>query len=103
MPDGRAHVPRSYKMSEHGANPGDVWKISAGRAPGLDHFSVYPDELVERLILCSTRPHDTLADPFCGSGTTLLKAVELGRHAHGIDMGYEDVQRDRLGLLAVSE
>ena len=100
MPNGRDHVPRTYKMSEHGANPGDVWKISAGRAPGLEHFSVYPEQLIERLVLCSTRGGDTVLDPFVGSGTTPLVAVSLGRKAIGIDLGYEDVRRERLGLFA---
>lgn len=100
MPDGRDHVPRTYNMSEHGANPGDVWKISAGRASGLEHFSVYPEQLIERLVRCSTRDQDTVLDPFVGSGTTALVAAKLGRKGVGIDLGYKDVQRERLGLLA---
>lgn len=98
MPDGRAHTPRSYKMSPKGANPGDVWKISAGRAPGLSHYSVWPEQLVERAVKFSTRPGDIVLDPFCGSGTTLFVAVSLGRDARGFDLGYKDVQRERLGI-----
>lgn len=32
------------------------------------------------------RPGDTVLDPFCGSGTTLVQANELGVHAIGIDI-----------------
>ena len=32
------------------------------------------------------RPGDTVLDPFCGSGTTLVQANELGMHAIGIDV-----------------
>lgn len=32
------------------------------------------------------RPGDTVLDPFCGSGTTLVQANELGVHAVGIDI-----------------
>lgn len=32
-----------------------------------------------------SKPDDTVADPFCGSGTVLLEAVMAGRHALGTD------------------
>ena len=32
------------------------------------------------------RPGDVILDPFCGSGTTLIQASELGMHAVGIDV-----------------
>ncbi|MCS6994056.1 MAG: DNA methyltransferase [Anaerolineales bacterium] len=32
------------------------------------------------------RPGDVILDPFCGSGTTLVQACELGIHAIGIDI-----------------
>lgn len=32
------------------------------------------------------KPGDTVLDPFCGSGTTLVQANELGLHAIGIDV-----------------
>ncbi len=32
------------------------------------------------------RPGDIILDPFCGSGTTLVQANELGLHAIGIDI-----------------
>ena len=32
------------------------------------------------------KPGDTILDPFCGSGTTLVQANELGMHAVGIDV-----------------
>ena len=32
------------------------------------------------------KPGDILLDPFCGSGTTLVQANELGMHAIGIDV-----------------
>lgn len=46
----------------------------------------------------------TILDPFCGSGTTLLVARELGHHAIGLDLSYpylHDIARERLGLTAL--
>ena len=35
-------------------------------------------------------------DPFCGAGTTLKVAEELNRDSRGIDLGYQDIQKQRL-------
>jgi hypothetical protein len=43
-------------------------------------------------------------DPFCGSGTTLLVARELGLDAVGCDLSLpylRDIARERLGLAAL--
>lgn len=49
----------------------------------------YPTEknfaLVSRLVAATTNPGDLVLDAFCGSGTTLEAARELGRRAIGID------------------
>ncbi len=34
------------------------------------------------------KPGDIVLDPFCGSGTTLVQANELGMHSIGIDISY---------------
>jgi hypothetical protein len=50
--------------------------------------------IIERL----TKPGQTVCDPFMGSGTTLLAARALGRHAIGADVDLEAVEtaRERL-------
>ena len=50
------------------------------------HPAPYPEELPTRLIKLYTWPGDVVADPFCGSGTTLLAAEKLGRNWLGIDI-----------------
>lgn len=52
-------------------------------------------QIVERI----TKPGQTVVDPFMGSGTTLLAAKALGRHAIGCDINADHVAiaRKRLG------
>jgi DNA modification methylase len=96
LPDGRGIKCRSYETHPLGANPGDVWKLNASRAVGIEHYAMFPDSLAERMIACSTKEGDTVLDPFCGSGTTLLVAWKMDRRSIGIDLGYKDVQDKRL-------
>ena len=58
--------------------------------------NTWPEKLVERMLLCSTKVNDTILDPFCGSGTTLKVAVKNNRNALGIDLGYSDIQERKL-------
>ena len=52
-----------------------------------------PVELVERAIRNSSRPGDSVLDPFAGSGTTLIAAEKSGRRAWlmELDPKYVDV------------
>jgi len=45
-----------------------------------------PVELVERAIANSSKSGDIVADPFLGSGTTMIAAEKLGRVAYGIEI-----------------
>jgi hypothetical protein len=42
--------------------------------------------LLERIIMSSTAPGDTVLDPFCGCGTTIAAAEKLNRRWIGIDI-----------------
>jgi len=50
------------------------------------HPTPFPIELPIRCILLYTWKNDTVLDPFCGFGTTLLAAKKLGRQAIGIEI-----------------
>src|ERR1700694_4583443 len=43
-------------------------------------------DLIEKLILQSSQPGDTVLDPFVGAGTTCLAAKKLGRKFVGIEL-----------------
>jgi DNA modification methylase len=50
------------------------------------HFATYPPDLIKPCILAGSRPHDTILDPFAGSGTTGAVAIELARKAILIEL-----------------
>jgi len=56
-----------------------------------NHSAAYPLTLPQWFIKLFTDAGDTVLDPFAGSGTTLQAALELGRHAIGIDVAPEFV------------
>ncbi|HVV86784.1 MAG TPA: site-specific DNA-methyltransferase [Kofleriaceae bacterium] len=65
-----------------GAKPRDVFEIPVlcnGMAEKTAHATQKPEELIEKLILASSRPGDLVVDPFAGSGTTAVVAARLGR------------------------
>jgi site-specific DNA-methyltransferase (adenine-specific)/site-specific DNA-methyltransferase (cytosine-N4-specific) len=62
------------------------------------HSAAFPEELPEWFIKLFTREYDTVLDPFMGSGTTLIVANRMGRHAIGIDIvpEYYDMVKKKL-------
>lgn len=72
----------------------NVWRLPC--APRGEHPCPFPPELPRRAILLSTWPGDLVADVFCGSGTTLRVARDLGRAAIGFDLSerYARLSRD---------
>ena len=78
-----------------------VWSDlrKTGEETALKHPAMFPTALVERLIRCFTRETGRLIlDPFCGSGSTLLAARNLGRHGIGFEVApeYVDLATRRL-------
>jgi len=62
------------------------------------HPTQKPEALLHRVLLASTRPGDTVLDPFFGTGTTGAVAKRLGRRFIGIerDPGYAALARKRI-------
>jgi DNA modification methylase len=86
------------KYHPNGSKPGDVWDILPEDTQNREsHFAPYPLDLC-RIPLLATCPPDGIAlDPFCGTGTTLLAARNLGRQSVGIDISqhYLELTRNR--------
>jgi site-specific DNA-methyltransferase (adenine-specific) len=63
------------------------------------HPAPFPEELPRRLIRLFSYPGDMVLDPFCGRGTTIWVARQLGRPAYGFDHSDEYVELSRLNLV----
>jgi site-specific DNA-methyltransferase (adenine-specific) len=68
------------------ASPTDVFDDR--RVPRQDriHAAEKPVSLLSRLIACSSLPGDSVLDPCCGSGSTLVAARDLKRRGLGIEV-----------------
>ena len=90
------------RYNPKGTKPSDVWDIlpEDTQARGAGHFAVYPVELCLVPILASCPPDGTVLDPFCGTGTTMVAASQLGRRSVGIDISanYLQAARNRIGV-----
>ena len=63
------------------------WNITG--ASTKNHPAPYPLELAYRLVRMFSFCGDTVLDPFCGSGTTMLAAMKCGRNSIGIEIDRE--------------
>ena len=89
--------PPEYKIYDGMRNKRDVWSIQTKPYSGA-HFAVFPQELVEPMILAGSKVGDIILDPFFGSGTTGQVAQNLGRKWIGCELNqdYEPLQNERL-------
>ncbi len=94
-------LPAGYKLQrENGLFVTDVWddirELTSGYFAGNEairtdegerfHKQQAPLSLLLRIILSSSKVGDTIFDPFAGTGTTLIVAHQLQRHAVGIEI-----------------
>lgn len=82
--------------------PDDVWEIArlVGNARERigSHPCQLPEELLRRVVLCSTDPGHLILDPMAGTGTTLRVAQSLGRRYLGIEQQPQYVELIRARL-----
>lgn len=87
---------------ETGANLKNYWLLGPDSS-GTPHPAAFPKELARRCILLGTRSGDSVLDPFSGSGTTGMVAVELNRNAVLIELNEEYVSRSKTRVEAVTQ
>ncbi len=76
----------------------DVWEMPSASATRIGHPAPFPLELPRRLIELYTYEDDLVLDPFMGSGTTAVAAIETGRHYVGFDTepAYIELAKQRI-------
>lgn len=82
----------------NGSKPSDVWDIMPEDTQRRrTHFAPYPVDLCRIPILATCPENGIVLDPFCGTGTTLLAARNMGRRSVGIDISpeYIEIARER--------
>lgn len=100
----RTGYPRQkfYLDESKGVPLQDVWSDISALAGSNKERLGYPTQkplaLLRRILETSSNPGDVVLDPFCGCGTTIIAAQELGRSWTGIDITYIaiDLMRRRL-------
>lgn len=72
------------------ARLGDVWRDPSPGAGHNHHLRQHPNEkpisVMAKLVQLCSDPGDTICDPFCGSGSTLVAAKAAGRKAIGVEI-----------------
>ncbi len=76
----------------------DLWEFAPESATRVGHPAPFPKELPARLIDLYTFDGDLVLDPYMGSGTTGVAAVEAGRRFAGYDTdaGYAEAATTRI-------
>jgi len=64
-----------------------IWNITG--ASTRNHPAPFPLELASRLVRMFSFQEDTVLDPFCGTGTTMVASLRYGRNSIGIDIDPE--------------
>jgi len=91
---------KQIKLNPKGKNPGDVtdfWNVPTKHGAS-GHFAAYNAELITKPILAGCPDGGIILDPFCGTGVTGVRAIELGRKFIGIDgkTEYCDIARENI-------
>lgn len=95
-------VPQKYQNKKHyrgdrkgqlscnpdGKNPGDIWmfrNVKHNHEEQTIHPCQFPEDMIARIILCTTEPGDVVLDPYMGTGTVAVVARDHGRQFIGAE------------------
>jgi hypothetical protein len=108
-PDDKTKRPqlKRYLAENEGHLVDDVWDdippVNSQALERTGYDTQKPAPLLERIIEASSDPGDTVADVFCGSGTTMVVAERLGRNWIGCDLGRFAIHTTRKRLLSIPD
>lgn len=88
---------KRWYPNEKGKLCSDVWEIVSqrhrqkinGKTQKLNHPTIKPKEMIERMIKASSKEGDLVLDLFAGSGNTSITAKELNRKFIGCELHKE--------------
>jgi len=72
-------------------NKRTVWKI-ATESNSIEHFAMFPKELVETMLEAGCPQQGIVLDPFMGSGTTAVVAKMQNRNFIGFEINSQYVK-----------
>jgi len=76
-----------------GTLPTDVWDIIPEDTQKREkHFAPFPKDLCRIPILATCPQNGIVLDPFCGTGTAMVVAHELGKKSVGIDIANDYIE-----------
>lgn len=78
---------RDMQPNDGMKNPGDVsdfWDIPT-QPSSEKHYATFNFDLIDKPIIAGCPEGGIIFDPFAGTGTTLIRALQLGREAIGCD------------------
>ena len=81
------------------------WHDIKGESTRQGHPAPFPEKLAERLISLFSFAGDTVLDPFVGTGTTSVAALNLGRNSIGLEIEpkYLRLARRRIRVAATQD
>lgn len=78
---------RIWGDEDKGKNPGsvaDFWDVPT-KPSKSNHFATYNTDLIDKPIIAGCPKEGIILDPFAGTGTTLIRAHQLGRQTIGFE------------------
>jgi DNA modification methylase len=85
----RKPTPEQRRQSMIDKKDYEVWFQQFWNIPGAstrEHPAPFPLELACRLVRMFSFSGDTVLDPFCGTGTSMLAAINSGRNSIGVEI-----------------
>ena len=84
-------------VNPKGKNKRSVWSVTTKPFKGA-HFAVYPPQLIEPCILAGCPDGGVVLDPFSGSGTTGVVALNNNKNYIGIELNpeYATISHERI-------
>lgn len=85
---------QKFKLTKKANAYGDVWEFT--QEMNNEHPAAFPVNLIDRIV--SSTNSKTILDPFIGSGTTAISAINFERNFIGIDISpdYCEMARERI-------